>query len=98
MRYHNAILRFLDGTEQRVPQRRAQLEWHLEFDDLTEQEVRTLADFFEECQGTIGAFRFEDPWTGELLEGCVFAQEEIEFQWLEPGRAKTSIHLRRKGS
>jgi phage-related protein len=97
VRFHTKVLRFVDGTEQRMLQRRADVHWNLEFDHLTEEEVRTIADFFHYHQGSVESFRFEDPWTGEVVESCVFATDEVEFQWIGPNRARTSIRIRKVG-
>jgi hypothetical protein len=94
--FYTEVLRFVDGSEQRMVQRRAQVRWHLRFDQLSEEEVRSIVDFFQEHQGPVAGFQFEDPWTGEVVETCVFDTDEIEIQWVGPNHARTAVRIRSK--
>ncbi len=98
IRYHTEVLRYLDGSEQRIVHRPAELRWQLVYEQLTESEVRMLADFFHVSQGAVGRFQFNDPWTGEVLENCYFDQDEIEFEWVTLDHATTSIAIRKEGT
>jgi Conserved hypothetical protein 2217 (DUF2460) len=77
--FSTAVFRFLDSSEQRFRDGRgSRRRWVIQFSQLDEGEMQQLATFFVEQQGRLGAFDFEDPWTGETVAGCRFEDDELQ--------------------
>lgn len=81
-RYASEIVRFLDNSEQRyrdaaAPRRR----WVIRLSQLDEGELAALANFFHAQQGRLGRFDFEDPWTGAVISGCRFDQDQFHAEF-----------------
>jgi hypothetical protein len=58
---------------------------------LDETETSRLARFFEEQQGRLGVFEFEDPWTGTVVEQCRFGEDR--FPMLEECESRCGVRV-----
>jgi hypothetical protein len=80
-RFATEVHRFLDCSEQRYRDRTAaRKRWVIRLDRLDETETARLACFFEDQQGRLGVFEFEDPWTGEVVPACRFGEDRFPVQ------------------
>lgn len=71
LRYNTNVIRFLDGSEQRIRDTPAVLhEWIIQLDLLDESELAVLDQFFVSNQGRFGTFSFTDPWDGTVYPNC----------------------------
>ena len=91
-RYSTEVKKFLDGVEQRyrdyaAPARR----WVIALDMLDETETARLARFFDEQQGRLGVFEFEDPWTATVVAQCRFGEDRFPMQ--EECESRCSLRL-----
>jgi hypothetical protein len=78
-RFSTAVSRFLDSSEQRFRDRRgSRLRWVIQLSQLDESELQELTSFFVEQQGRLGGFDFEDPWTGGVVAGCRFEDDQLQ--------------------
>jgi hypothetical protein len=77
-RYSTEIKRFLTGAEQRYRDFAAgRKRWVIELEKLDETETARLARFFDEQQGRLNTFEFEDPWTGAVVPACRFGEDRF---------------------
>ena len=77
-RYSTEVHRFLTGAEQRYRDFAASRKrWVIELEGLDETEAATLARFFDEQQGQLGVFEFEDPWSGTVIPQCRFGEDQF---------------------
>lgn len=77
-RFATEIHTFLDRAEQRYRDRStARRRWLIDLSRLDEVELSALTRFFDEQQGRLGRFDFEDPWSGLIVADCRFDQDEI---------------------
>ena len=91
-RYATEVHRFLDCSEQRYRDLAAgRKRWVLQFEGLDETETARLARFFEEQQGRLNVFEFEDPWTGLVVEKCRFGEDR--FPMVEHCESRCSLQL-----
>jgi hypothetical protein len=78
-RFSTAVSRFLDSSEQRFRDGRgARRRWVVQLSQLEESELQQLTAFFVEQQGRLGEFDFEDPWTGGIVAGCRFEDDQLQ--------------------
>lgn len=86
------VRRFLDGSEQRFPELRGvSRRWVVRLRQLTPEEAREIALFFEDRQGRYGEFSFVDPDSGVTYEGCRF--EDDNSAWSAEGENDHSMTL-----
>jgi hypothetical protein len=72
------VHRFLDCKEQRYRDLAAgRRRWVVNLELLDETEMARLARFFDQQQGRLGTFDFEDPWTGMAVPSCRFAEDVL---------------------
>ncbi len=77
-RYASEVHRFLTGAEQRYRDfAAARKRWVIALEELDEMEMATLARFFDEQQGRLGVFEFEDPWSGAIISQCRFGEDRF---------------------
>jgi hypothetical protein len=93
--YSTAVLRFVDGAEQRSrgfaqPLRR----WTIRLDLADEGELAAVDAFFAEQQGALGAFSFTDPWDGAVYPDCSIDGDELLVTLEGPERGKSRIVIR----
>lgn len=97
--FSTAVVRFLDGSEQRFRQRSAGLRrWAVRLELLTDGELGVLEEFFASQQGRQGAFEFTDPWNGTTYPACCFASDEAVFQWKARERGSALLWIQEKRS
>jgi hypothetical protein len=76
--FSTAVIRFLDSSEQRFRDYRGlRRRWVVRLSQLDETELQRLSEFFVEQQGRGALFDFEDPWTGGIVSGCRFEDDEL---------------------
>ncbi len=76
--FSTSVSRFLDSSEQRFRDYRGlRRRWVVRLSQLDETELQRLSEFFVEQQGRAGMFDFEDPWTGSVVSGCRFEDDEL---------------------
>ncbi len=91
-RYATEVKKFLDCAEQRYRDLGAgRRRWVIQLEKLDETETARLARFFDEQQGRLGAFEFEDPWTGAVVTRCRFGEDR--FPMLEECESRCSLRL-----
>jgi hypothetical protein len=91
-RFANEIHRFLNASEQRYRDRAAgRRRWIIQLERLDETETARLARFFDEHQGRLTLFEFEDPWTGTVVTTCRFAEDR--FPMTEHCESRCSLRL-----
>ena len=72
------VRKFLDCGEQRYRDfAAARRRWVVSLEMLDETEMARLARFFDEQQGRLGVFEFEDPWTGTVIAACRFGEDRL---------------------
>lgn len=92
LQFRTDILRFLDGTEQRLRDNPAILhEWTIQLDLLDEAELAMLDQFFVTNQGHFGSFSFTDPWDGTVYPNCSLKGDSFTFQLGGEMRGKTTV-------
>lgn len=79
IRYSTRVIRFLNGEEQRYRQQSSsRRQWLIRLDQLDEQELHTLNEFFLSTQGQAGSFEFTDPFDGSFHPNCSFDGAALE--------------------
>lgn len=77
-----AIVRFLDGSDQRWRSQGTQLRsWRIVLGLLSEGELRSLEDFFETQSGEYTTFSFTDPYSGEVISNCRVSDPSLVTQY-----------------
>lgn len=90
--FHNQILRFVDGLEQRYRDSAGPLRrWTIRLDALDAAELATLEEFFLANQGRFGSFDFTDPWDGQTYSNCNLQEDALETVTTGEIRGKTSL-------
>jgi hypothetical protein len=92
--FSTRVVRFLDGSEQRIPQYTSALHaWTIRLDLLDESELTQLEQFFAGEVGRGGQFSFTDPWDGTVYANCSFGEDELatEFRGLARGRVSLTV-------
>ena len=78
------IIEFLDGSQQRyLSQSRSMRAWRISLDQLTEDELHLLEDFFANQQGMYSTFTFPDPIGGSDVSNCRFAAPELTTSYVD---------------
>lgn len=89
------VVRFFDGSEQRFRNSPQVLHrWVIALDQLDEQEMAALEEFFLENEGGAGYFAFTDPWTGLVYPLCSIDSDRLTESFSGPLRVSTSITIR----
>ena len=97
--YSNAVLRFVDGSQQCYRESKDDLRrWLIRLDLLDEAEVASLQAFFVTNQGRFASFSFTDPWDNTAYPDCSLDQDIFEFTLAGEMRAKTSLIVRQNRS
>ena len=91
-RYSTEVEKFLDCTEQRYRNfPSSKRRWSIALNLLDETETARLTNFFEQQQGRLGLFDFEDPWTGTLVLQCRFGEDQFPVQ--EESESRCALQL-----
>jgi hypothetical protein len=92
--FSTAVNRFLDNSEQRFRDYRGlRRRWTIQLSQLDESELQRLSEFFVEQQGRSGQFDFEDPWTGGLVSGCRFEDDQLVAVWNGEFDGRTEVTI-----
>jgi Uncharacterized conserved protein len=93
--FRTEVLRFVDGSEQRVSTQRKPLRrWLVRLELLSEEEVLMLQEFFNAVQGSRGSFSFRDPWDGTEYPNCSLENDELTFEFDDESRARTELTIK----
>lgn len=94
-RFSTFVTRFLDGSEQRCPERKQPLYvWVIQLNLLSDDEMFRLQEFFMDQEGSAGMFRFVDPWDGTDYDDCICAEPSFRWEWLEEDRSRGRLLIR----
>jgi hypothetical protein len=94
-KYSTEIFRFLDGSEQRCRDYSAPLRrWLIHLDQLDEQEMAQIEEFFRAQQGQAGTFSFVDPWTGQEYPACALEDSNLILRYTGPNQGEATIVIR----
>ncbi len=85
------VFTFLDGKQQRFPQRRPRRRWTIVLDQLDENEAARLAEFATRHRESAEPFRFTDPFTGTQHYPCYLEGREHEQAAIGAGHRRTSL-------
>lgn len=85
------VLRFVDGSEQRIRLSRAQRRWVISLDQLDESEAAAVMAFVDSVQGSYQEFEFADPWTGLVYPACHLADESVTVSFDDSHNARTTL-------
>ncbi len=97
--FGTGLVRFLDGGEQRFPERKAGLRrWVVRLELLNENELQTLEDFFVSQQGRYGEFTFVDPWDDSAFDHCSFEVDTVGLTLREQFRGSALLRIRQNWS
>jgi len=89
------VLRYLDGSEQRYRDVGAPVRtWVLRLDQITEEELAAVEEFFVAQQGQFGQFSFTDPWDGTEYPDCSFDSDSLHAQLFSEEWAGTTLIIR----
>lgn len=78
-RFHNQIVQFVDGTEQRYRDSANVLRrWEITLKQLDAGELAALEAFFVETQGQYAVFSFTDPWEQQEYPNCSLENNTLE--------------------
>ena len=93
--YSNQVLRFLDGSEQRLREFAAPIHrWVVKLALLDEGELNQLREFFRIQAGAAGTFAFTDPGDGALYANCSLETDEMIEVLDGEGRGKTILVIK----
>lgn len=92
--YCTTILRFVDGSEQRVSNYVAPLHaWMVQLKLLDETELHEFREFFRNLSGSAQNFSFTDPWTGTSYPSCSLESSELAEELVDQSNGTTSIRV-----
>ena len=97
--FSTRVLRFLDGSEQRLPGYGTPLRrWSIQLDLLDESELANLEQFFESEGGRAQTFSFTDPWDGTVYPSCSFDSDTLALLYRGQALGKTSVVVKENRS
>jgi phage-related protein len=85
------VLRFLDGSEQRIPRGGVTRRWRIHYDALTEAEAAAVEQFVNEYQQTQTPFAFTDPSDNTIHARCRVETDRLEVRYSESAGVRTSM-------
>jgi hypothetical protein len=85
------VLRFLDGSEQRIARGGVTRRWRIDYDALTEAEASAVERFLVGYQQTQTPFAFTDPADGAVYSRCRVETERLEMRYSESAGVRTSV-------
>lgn len=99
LRFHNQVLRFLDGTDQRYRDSGGPLHgWEIRLSQMDEREMAEIEQFFVDNQGRFASFAFTDPWDGQAYPNCSIASDELDLTSAAEMRGGASLRIVENGS
>jgi hypothetical protein len=91
-RYQNQTVSFVDGTDQRYRDCSGpRTEWTIQLDEIDENEMASLEEFFLSNQGQFGVFSFTDPTDGREYDNCSLSSDSLTL--LSVGEMRNSAKL-----
>lgn len=97
--FSTAIVRYIDGSEQRFPSYQTPLHrWMIRLSMLDESELHQLREFFRTQSGAAGAFAFTDPWDGTQYSSCSIEEDEMTDTEADVSTGQTSLTIRENRS
>ena len=97
--FSTQVLQFVDGSEQRFAGYATSLrQWTVQLDQLNEDEMSQLYDFFTNLTGPAGSFSFTDPSTGTVYPDCSFGEDEFSMEMLPGDVGKTTFTIQENRS
>ena len=99
IQFSTAIVRFIDGSEQRfrtyaTPEHR----WMIRLDKLDESELHEIQEFFRTQGGAAGSFAFIDPWDGTQYSNCSIAENQMTSALADVSNGQTSLTIQENRS
>ncbi len=89
------VVRFFDGSEQRFRNSPGVLhQWIIALNQLTEQEMNAIEEFFLQNQGASNTFSFTDPWSAQVYLNCSIVSDELDETSVGVLSSKTSVTIR----
>lgn len=85
------VLRFMDGSEQRIRLGRLRRRWVISLDQLDEGEAAAVMAFVDSIQGSYQEFEFTDPWTGLVYPACHLADDSVSMDFNDAHMARTTL-------
>jgi len=93
--YATAVLRFVDGSEQRFPRYGRPLHrWVIPLDKLDDTEMARISEFFQTQRGRSRSFSFTDPWDNTVYPDCSVDQDELALVLTGEARGSTALTIR----
>ena len=97
--FSTQVFRFLDGSEQRIPDYGKPIHrWMVRLNLLDETELWSLDQFFMSQQGQSGTFSFTDPWDGTVYANCSFEGDEADLQFTRESQSGTTLVVKENRS
>ncbi len=94
VQFSTAVVRFLDGSEQRYRLYPTALHrWSIELDLLDESELQQLRVFVRSQGGQYSSFAFTDPWDGTVYPSCTLAADAISETLRDVFDGQTSLMI-----
>jgi hypothetical protein len=93
--YRADIVWFLDGSEQRFRNAPSVLhQWEIALNQLDEQEMGAVEQFFILSAGSAETFAFTDPASNATYPNCSVSGDTIDLEYVGPLSGKTKIVIR----
>jgi hypothetical protein len=90
--YATQVLRFLDGSEQRVRDQSAPLRrWVIQLEKLDDTEMAAVDEFLVVQQGALEEFAFTDPWSGAQYAHCSLERDAAVLEYVRHGFGRTAL-------
>ena len=97
--FSTAIVRYIDGSEQRFPSYQTPIHrWVVRLDMLDESELHQVQEFFRTQGGASEAFAFTDPWDGTGYSSCRVEEDEMVSVLTDVSSGRTSLMIRENRS
>lgn len=93
--FSTEVLEFIDGSEQRYRNFSSPLmRWVVRLDQLDDDEMAHMEDFYVAEQGPFGTFSFTDPWDGTEYAECSFENPDVLAEYMEYHNGRIRLVVR----
>ena len=93
--YATRILRFVDGSEQRMRDQSGPLRrWIVPLERLDDDELAAVDAFLVAQQGALEEFTFPDPWDGTEYSHCSLDDDSAVLEYARNGYGRTALVVR----
>ena len=97
--YATQVLRFVDGSEQRLRDQSAPLlRWIISLELLDDDELSAVDAFVVAQQGVLENFTFVDPWDGVEYPQCSLEDDSAVLEYARSGHGRTALVVRQNRS